>query len=195
MPVILFLTAALLLLGSPGPGIAALVSIGRAEGFVRGLRFLSGLLAGLAVSAALSAAGLVSLVLSVPAAAKILAVAATAYLAWLAFKVATAPIAEADAPKPAASTVLGGLLLGLTNPKAYVAFVALMASYPVVPGDHSADMAAKWALILAVILAVDMAWLYVGSVAGRARLKPRTERAINVAMGATILATALYALT
>src|SRR5882757_7292100 len=113
MAVLLFLTAAVLLLGSPGPGIAALVSIGRAEGFARGLRFFAGLLTGLAITAALSAAGLVSLIQSIPAAAKVLAIAATAYLAWLAFKIATAPVAEADGPKPAASTALGGLLLGL----------------------------------------------------------------------------------
>lgn len=37
----LFALAAIMLLGSPGPGIAALVSVGKDRGFVGGLRFYS----------------------------------------------------------------------------------------------------------------------------------------------------------
>ena len=43
---------------------------------------------------------------------------------------------------------------------------------------------------MAVILVVDIVWLGFGAAIGRARPTPRLERAINVAMGATILATA-----
>lgn len=35
----LFSLAAVVLLGSPGPGIAALVAVGKERGFLQGLRF------------------------------------------------------------------------------------------------------------------------------------------------------------
>jgi threonine/homoserine/homoserine lactone efflux protein len=54
----LFVVAAVVLLGSPGPAVAALVAIGRGEGFSRGLRFYAGLQIGLALAAAASATGL-----------------------------------------------------------------------------------------------------------------------------------------
>ena len=40
--IVLFSVAALVLLGSPGPGIAALISVGRTKGLVGGLRFYGG---------------------------------------------------------------------------------------------------------------------------------------------------------
>lgn len=47
-----FVMAALALLCSPGPAIAALLAIGRLHGMVTGLRFYLGLQIGLAVAAA-----------------------------------------------------------------------------------------------------------------------------------------------
>lgn len=53
-----FLVAAIALLGSPGPAIAALLAVGRAEGWAGGLRFFAGLQIGLASAAAISVVGL-----------------------------------------------------------------------------------------------------------------------------------------
>ena len=46
-----FLLSAVALLGSPGPGIAALVAVGRADGLQGGLRFYGGMQIGLAAAA------------------------------------------------------------------------------------------------------------------------------------------------
>src|SRR5579863_2706118 len=91
----LFALAATMLLGSPGPGIAALIAVGKDRGFAGGLRFYWGLQAGLALAAAVSAGGLFSLIQAAPAVVTALTALAAGYLCWLAYKIATAPIGSA----------------------------------------------------------------------------------------------------
>jgi len=190
----LFSLAAVVLLGSPGPGIAALVAVGKAEGFARGLRFYGGLQVGLAVAAAVSAAGLFSAIQALPYAVTAMMVAATAYLLYLAWRIATAPVgAGGPAAATVAATSAGGFLLGVTNPKAYIAFASLMASASLVRSDSSADAALKWLLCVVVMIVVDILWLWLGAAIERAKPRPSTERAINLAMAATIAGTALAA--
>jgi threonine/homoserine/homoserine lactone efflux protein len=192
----LFSVAALVLLGSPGPGIAALVAVGRALGFAGGLRFYWGLQLGLALAAALSAAGLLSIIRAIPFAAVSLTTTATVYLVWLAYKIAAAPVGSDPIERRTAivSSGWGGFGLGVTNPKAYAAFVSIMAAYPIVGFNSTADLAVKWSICVVMMMGVDIAWLWVGVVLGKARLRPGPERALNILMGATIIATALVAL-
>jgi threonine/homoserine/homoserine lactone efflux protein len=192
----LFSLAAIMLLGSPGPGIAALIAVGKDRGFLGGLRFYWGLQAGLAFAAAVSAGGLFSLIQAAPAAMTALTAIAAAYLCWLAYKIATAPVGAAanEKARRAASTAWSGFLLGIANPKAYVAFVSLMASYAVVRSNAFADVGLKWFLCVIVMIVVDIAWLGFGAIVGMAALKPGAERALNLAMGGAILITTLLAL-
>jgi len=189
----LFLLAAVALLGSPGPGIAALLAVTRGGGLRAGLRYYAGLQVGLALAAAVSAAGLFSLLAAFPGLLKAASVVAVLYLVVLAWKIGTAPIAAPGNAGVSASPV-GGFFLGITNPKAYLAFASLMASTTLIGTGASADAALKWGLIVAVILVVDMAWVLLGAVLHRAVLPPRIERAMNLVFAAAILMAALPAL-
>lgn len=195
--ILLFSLACVALLGSPGPGIAALVSVGRTQGFGVGLRFYGGLQVGLAIAAGVSATGLFSLIAAIPFAVTAMTAAATLYLGYLSFRIATAPVGAAAAgPDGIATTTtaLGGFLLGITNPKAYLAFVSLMASYSLVGPDLSADAALKWTICVAVMIVVDIAWLWLGVAIRTIELTERAERLLNLAMAGTIVATAVIGL-
>jgi threonine/homoserine/homoserine lactone efflux protein len=185
-----FVLAAVALLGSPGPGIAALVAVGRSGGWRAGLRFYGGLQIGLALAAAACAAGLAATLLAVPQAGLALGCVAAAYLLYLAARIALAPVGRAASGAPGAASAAGGFLLGVSNPKAYVAFVSLLAMRPIA-GGGAVDATAKWAVIVAVILTVDFAWLWLGGVIGAARMSPRAERALNLAMAAALAAVVL----
>ena len=190
----LFLLSAFALLGTPGPGIAALLVIGKSHGFLGSLRFFAGLQAGLAIAAILCASGLLSVLSSVPGLTGLLTLAAVIYLGWLAWSIATSPVAAAPRAGEAVTTFTAGLLLGISNPKAYLGFMTLFASQTLISGSHAADALCKWLLTVAVILVVDIAWLYAGARLGRISLSARTGRYINVALGMTILAVALYSI-
>jgi threonine/homoserine/homoserine lactone efflux protein len=189
----LFMVTATVLLGSPGPGIAALVTVGRSRGFAGSLPFFWGLQAGLFIAAAACGLGLFSVIRAVPAAVTCLAAIGTAYLIWLAYRIGTAPVGSASTGRSIgfSFTASGGFLLGITNPKAYVAFVSLMSSYIIVRSNVFADVTLKWLSIVVIIITVDIAWLWLGVIVGRSDLGPRSERALNLSMGSAILIASL----
>lgn len=188
----LFLASALALLGSPGPGIAALLAVGRSVGLAGGLRFYGGLQIGLATACAATALGLLSVLQAVPGAMPAMTAVAGGYLLYLAYRIATVPVGGGAGPTiPATGTA--GALLGLSNPKAYVAFTALLATGPLTPGDPQADLLLKSGLIVAVIMIVDIAWLAAGAGLGLVRLPARGERALNRVLGGLIVAATVLA--
>lgn len=187
-----FTLAAVALLGSPGPAIAALLAVGRSQGFRASLPFFAALQVGLAIAAGLSAAGLVSLLSAVPVVQQVLMVVALAYLVWLAWKIGSAPVGKAQTGSAAGS--LGqGFLLGITNPKAYLAFASLIGSFTILPRGTFGDGFAKWAILIAVIFTVDVIWLGLGAALGGLTLSNRAERAMNLVMATAILAAAVLA--
>ncbi len=184
----IFLTAAVALLGSPGPAIAALVAVGRARGLVGGLPYFLGLQLGLATAAGITAAGLFSLLAAFPSALRVMTIAATVYLIYLAYKIASSPVGEtAQASNGAHASPAAGFLLGVTNPKAYLAFASLLASYTLIKGSAQQDTFTKWFLLVAVMIVVDIVWLYVGAFLRGLMLSPNSERVLNVTLGLTVL--------
>ena len=184
----IFLTAAVGLLGSPGPAIAALVAVGRARGLVGGLPYFLGLQAGLATAAGITAAGLFSLLAAFPSALRVMTIAATVYLIYLACKIASSPVGEtAQASNGAHASPVAGFLLGVTNPKAYLAFASLLASYTLIKGSAREDTFTKWFLLVAVMIVVDIVWLYAGVFLRGLILSPNSERVLNATLGLTVL--------
>ncbi len=190
-----FTIAAAALLGSPGPGIAALVAAGRSLDRASALRFYGGMQLGLALAAAASAAGLASLLAAAPGVQRVFVWISALYLIWLAWKVATAPLGAPERDSTNAGfTSRTGFLLGVANPKAYLAFLSLMGAFRLMPSDRAADGAVKWAICVAVMVVVDFGWLALGALIGSAPLPRATERTLNVAMGASILAACIAGL-
>ncbi|UPK03642.1 LysE family transporter [Bradyrhizobium sp. 170] len=184
----IFLTAAVGLLGSPSPAIAALIAVGRARGLVGGLPYFLGLQLGLATAAGITAAGLFSLLAAFPSALRVMTIAATVYLIYLAYRIASSPVGEtAQASNGAHASPAAGFLLGVTNPKAYLAFASLLASYTVIKGSAQQDTLTKWFLLVAVMIVVDIVWLYVGAFLRGLMLSPNSERVLNVTLGLTVL--------
>lgn len=184
----LFVTSAIALLGSPGPAIASLLAIGRADGLAHGLRYYAGLQVGLALAAGASALGLFSLLQLMPSALFVMSIAAALYLVYLSYKIATMPIGPEQGRGRTPSSPAAGLFLGLSNPKAYVAFLSLFASHAVIAGNQQADSALKWVLCVVVMIIVDIGWLLIGVALKQVRMRPAAERAVNICLALMILA-------
>jgi threonine/homoserine/homoserine lactone efflux protein len=189
----LFLASATALLGSPGPGIAALLAVGRVEGW-GSLRFYAGLQLGLAIAFGATAVGLLTLLEAVPFAMRAMMLASAGYLIFLAYQIATAPVGLALQSAQARSSLMSGFLLGIANPKAYIAFASLLASQTLVEHDRPVDALLKWTICVMVAIVVDIIWLYVGVRLQRAALQPQTERILNFILSGTILVAAIFAL-
>jgi threonine/homoserine/homoserine lactone efflux protein len=183
-----FVLAGVALAGSPGPATLSLAAAGAAFGVRRALGYMAGLVVGLLAVMGLTAAGVVGLLLALPGATPVVAVLAAAYFVYLAFRIATAPpLAEAAAVRRAPSFA-GGLLLSLVNPKGYAAMAALFSGFVLVARHLAWDVAAKMAVMVAIILAVDVAWLFAGAALTRVFREPRLNRAVNLAFAVLLLA-------
>ena len=185
-----FIVASAALLGSPGPGIAALMVAGRTLGATGALPFFLAMQAGLALAMTLSATGLSAVIGAVPGVRFGLTIASTGYLVWLAWSIATSPLrgpSGAD-ERGRGLTLAGGFALGAANPKAYLAFASLFGSFAIVdPAYGWRDSVLKGVVCIIVTTVVDLAWVLVGVALGRIQLTASAERAMNMSMGGAIL--------
>jgi threonine/homoserine/homoserine lactone efflux protein len=188
-----FLLAGVALTGSPGPNTLGLAAASAAYGLRRSMPLLVGSVVGVLAVMLATATGLTGLVLAQPGVAPVVSVAAAAYMLYLAYRIATAPPMASGAGEQAPG--FGpGLFLGLGNPKAYAAMAALYSGFTVLPNDPVGDAMAKTGVLLAMILAVDVVWLLVGSALTRASQRPAVHRAINVGFAVLLVASVGLAL-
>ena len=125
-PVVAFLVAA----GSPGPATLAVAGAAMAHGRGAGLAIGLGLAAGLAFWGVLTAVGLGAVVLGSPHALLALRLLGGGYLLWLAWvsgKAVFRPGEPAITPPPHRGLIWRGVLLNLSNPKAALAWAAVIA--------------------------------------------------------------------
>jgi len=188
-----FLLAGFALTGSPGPATLSLAATGAAFGARRGLGYMIGIIVGVVAVMALVASGLTGLMLALPGAASAMAALATAYIVWLAWRIATAPPLGEQASASAPS-IVAGFFLGLANPKAYAAMAALFSGFVLIHGRPGTDAILKALLLVCIMTAVDLAWLLAGSALTRCFREPALNRAINVAFAVLLVASVGLAL-
>src|SRR5207253_10636950 len=103
------------------------------------------------------ATGITVTLLAVPGLRIALIVLSAAYILRLAYRVATAPPLSADVGAGAAPSLVGGTVLGVANPKAWVAFAAIFASARLADAA-TADAVAKITVLSAIIVLIISAW-------------------------------------
>lgn len=183
-----FALAGLALAGSPGPATLSLAAAGAAFGARRGLAYMAGIVIGMVAVMGIAATGAIGVLLAIPGAKPIVIAAAAAYFAYLAFRIATAPPLADGAGTGRRPSFVGGLFLSLVNPKGYAAMVALFSGFVLVRERLVLDAVLKAIVLLAIMIAVNVAWLLAGAALTRLFRDRRTNRAINVAFAALLLA-------
>jgi threonine/homoserine/homoserine lactone efflux protein len=183
-----FILAGLALAGSPGPATLSLAAAAAAFGARRSLGYMAGQIAGLVVVMGVTASGMVGLLLAVPGATPIVLAISAAYFAYLAFRIATAPPLSANTAQERRPTFLAGAFLSLVNPKGYAAMAAMFSGFVLIKERIALDIASKMAVLVAIIVTVDIAWLVAGAALTNAFRDPRTNRIINVSFAVLLIA-------
>lgn len=172
--------AALPLMGSPGPATMSLAAIGAAFGSRGGLSYLSGVIAGTFGVLALIATGVTGLILAQPALVTAITVPATAYILYLAYRIATAPVIAKGGMATRPPSFRAGFLLAIANPKAFAAIGAVYSGNRLLQDDLMLDALAKICALSIVIIGVNSVWLLFGSILSSLLRDPRTGRIANV---------------
>src|SRR5712671_1229938 len=182
-----FILAALALCGSPGPATVSLAATGAAFGGRRGFSYMSGIDAGMAVVMSITAAGVTGLMLAIPGAKPVVTILAALYFMHLAWRIATAPPLSENSEHREPSFA-AGVALSLINPKGYAAMAALFSGFVLIRARAELDVALKLAVLILIVVSVNAAWLFAGSLLTRYFRAPRTSRAINVTFAVLLVA-------
>jgi threonine/homoserine/homoserine lactone efflux protein len=182
---------------SPGPSIAALVARVLAKGGRDVLPFLAAMWVGEALWLTLAVFGLAVVAQTFHLLFVVIKYLGVAYLLYLAWRMWTAPVVVADGAPPrersAGKLFLAGLAVTLGNPKIMMFYMALLPTII----DLTAVGALGWAeltlTMLAVLAAVDLAWVLLAAQARRFLRSARAMRAANRA-GAGMMAGAAAAI-
>lgn len=197
---IVFCSAYVLAVASPGPGVAAIVARVLSRGLGGIWAFIAGFVAGDLIWFTVAVAGLA--VIAKTFAAVFLAVkwAGAAYLLWLAWKmwssrpalVAEGEIAADELP---GRLFLASLSLTLGNPKVIVFFMALLPSLVDLAALSWLGIAEIVALIAVVISSVLGAYALAAARARRLFRSPRALRLLNRGTGAVMAGAAVAIVT
>jgi threonine/homoserine/homoserine lactone efflux protein len=188
------LVTSLAIMGSPGPATISLTAAGSAFGVRRSLGYLIGIVVGTTTVLVAVATGMTAVLLALPALRAVLVAISAAYILWLAYRVATAPPLAARTAGSDAPSFTGGALLGVANPKAWVAIAAVFAGVRLAD-SATTDAAIKIAVLSVMIVLINAAWLVAGASLAPMLRDPRRARVVNAALAAALVgATALAVL-
>jgi threonine/homoserine/homoserine lactone efflux protein len=187
--------AAAALMGSPGPSTVSLTASGAAFGLRRSLPYCAGLIAGTLAVLLAVVAGVTALLLALPSAASVLAAASVTYILYLAYRIASAPPLSAHGVDAKAPSFSGGLLLGSSNPKAYVAIAAVYSGSAVPVGAIAAEALVKTTMLGLIVVLIHVIWLMAGASLSRLLRDPIGSRIANLLLAATLVITTLLAFT
>ena len=194
---LIFAGALLVAAGSPGPSIAALVARVISKGFKDVFPFLAAMWIGEAIWLSMAVFGLAFVAQTFHLAFVVVKWVGVAYLVWLAWKMWTAPVVVRDGEMPRedspARLFLAGMAVTLGNPKIMMFYLALLPTII----DLAAVSVIGWLeltlTMAAVLVAIDLAWVFA---AAQARRLLKSARAMRIAnrMSATTMAGAAAAI-
>jgi threonine/homoserine/homoserine lactone efflux protein len=174
------------IMGSPGPAAISLVAVVAANGVRRSLPYVCGLIVGSALVLVAVATGVTATLLAVPEVRSLVIAVSAAYILWLAYHIATAPPLSAERAAAGAPSLAGGTVLGVANPKGWVAMAAVFASARLAD-SAAADAAAKTAVLAVMIVLIMTAWLTAGASLAPILRDSRRARIINAALAAALV--------
>jgi threonine/homoserine/homoserine lactone efflux protein len=185
--------AAAALMGSPGPSTVSLTATGAAFGLRRSLPYCAGLIAGTLTVLLAVVAGVTGLLFALPKAASVLTAVSTAYILYLAYRIASAPPLSAHHVDAKAPSFAAGLLLGSANPKAYVAIGAVYSGSALPVGSIAAEALVKTAVLGFMAVLIHVIWLMAGASVSRLLSDPLGARIANLLLAATLIITTILA--
>jgi threonine/homoserine/homoserine lactone efflux protein len=179
---VIFAGALMMAAGSPGPSIAALVARVLSRGARDVLPFLAAMWIGEGIWLTCAVLGLAAIAETFYAAFVAIKWLGVLYLLYLAWKMWFAPVDTGEAALPEARSgaklFFAGMTVTLGNPKIMMFYVALLPAII----DLGAVTLTGWAELVVtmfvVLVAIDLAWVFLAS---RARRFLRSPRAVRIA--------------
>ncbi|RDV00867.1 LysE family translocator [Trinickia dinghuensis] len=185
LPLLLFVAVATL---TPGGATTLATASGARFGFTRSIPLMLGIAIGLGLLGGVAALGLGRLLLAIPALQTAAKALGSAYLLWLAWRIARSGPPNAGEGPARPITLVNGFLLLWLNPKGWAMTIGAAASFGMLATNPN-----KLALLLAAAFGVAACasltlWCSLGVLIARFFSTPRHWRILNLAMGVLLAA-------
>ncbi|NKB51987.1 MAG: LysE family translocator [Rhizobiaceae bacterium] len=182
-----FAVAIFFLLITPGPGVLSLAGVGSAYGYRAGWAYGTGLFFGSNAVLLAAATGLAALFLADERIRLVFTFLSTAYLLYMAAKIAFAgsKIAFIQSTRPPG--FWGGIALQIINPKAYVVGTFVFSNFSIWPDSLLVEVIIKLLILNAIWIPIHILWMAAGVTINRLTLAHSTQRMINMGMAAAML--------
>ncbi|NKB33847.1 MAG: LysE family translocator [Pseudomonadales bacterium] len=171
---------------TPGPNNALIMASGLNYGVRRSLRHFFGICIGFPAMIVAVGLGIAGLFEQVPVLHVILKLVGAAYLTYLAWRIASAPISEINETKGKPFTFLQAAAFQWVNPKAWVLAVGATVTYTVISDSYVIQVLTIALLFMLFGAPCTMLWLWFGASLKTILQKPSYVRIFNVSM-ATLL--------
>jgi threonine/homoserine/homoserine lactone efflux protein len=190
LPLLLFVVIATV---TPGGATTLATASGARFGFARSIPLMLGIAMGLALLAAVAGLGLGGLLLALPSLQTAVKAVGSAYLLWLAWRIARSGLPNAGNGPARPITLVNGFLLLWLNPKSWAMTVGAAASFALLassPNRLALLLGAAFGVAACVSLAL---WCALGVLLARVFRTPRHWRILNLAMGLLLAASVIPA--
>ncbi|MFZ5672486.1 MAG: LysE family translocator [Pseudomonadota bacterium] len=181
------LVSAVALMASPGPTTVSITATAAAFGLRRSLGYWAGINIGTILVLLVVALGAAALLHEAPHLSFAVSLAATLYMIYLAWRIATAPPLSEVAAAARAPGWLAGLGLAVANPKAYLAIGAVYAQSMLLAGRPVMDALLKCGLLALAIVAIHTLWALAGASLTRLLSHPAAARVMNIALACLLI--------
>ncbi|WP_028202467.1 LysE family translocator [Paraburkholderia nodosa] len=190
LPLLLFVVIATV---TPGGATTLATASGARFGFARSIPLMLGIAIGLAVLAAVAGFGLGGLLLALPSLQTAVKAVGSAYLLWLAWRIARSGPPNAGNGPAHPITLVNGFLLLWLNPKSWAMTVGAAASFALLASSPN-RLALLLGAVFGVAACVSLAlWCALGVLLARLFRTPRHWRILNLAMGVLLAASVIPA--
>lgn len=172
---------------TPGPNNTMIMTSGLNYGLRRSMPHFLGIVLGFPVMVLAVGLGLATLFEQYPLLHTLLKVAGAAYLSYLAYKIASAPVSKLNETAGNPFTFLQAAAFQWVNPKAWVLAVGATATYTVVGMNYGVQV-----LIIALIFLFFgapciMLWLWFGASLKNLLQKPQSVKIFNYTMALLLM--------
>ena len=175
---------------TPGPNNMMLLASGANFGFLRTLPHLFGVTIGFGIMVLAMGFGVGGLFTAYPVLYTLLRVLSTAYLLWLAWRIATARGINERQAAAEPMTFLQAVAFQWVNPKAWASALGAITAF-VAPGNFSIGVLIVAAVSIVVMVPCIASWTGFGTLLKSFLTQPWRLRAFNVTM-ATLLVASIY---
>jgi threonine/homoserine/homoserine lactone efflux protein len=167
---------------TPGPNNTLVTASGASFGFRRSLPLLFGIVVGFALMVAIIGLGAARLFQALPALHKVLKVAGSAYLLWLAWRIARAERAGPAGARTRPLSFVEAMGFQWINPKGWVFGAGALSAFTSVGGNLVAEVALITAVLVIACLAGITSWCAFGVGIGRLLSSKRALAVFNWSM-------------